>query len=424
MDLTGEPLPSRVKPHPARSEWVNNDSPTHRDTDPANAAVCADCHLGGQNSTLPPPPTPAPGTQPGCFNGTLCHPGGSDFHPSGWMDKANRGTDTWHATAYQTDLLVNDLGCLDCHTPPPLDSPPDGQCTLCHFGSSGNREVSGWSHGQTDHKQFQGTTEEPVCVACHEINNQLGYSPECHNCHETASPSHPPGAMQGFGSCQSCHGDGFDGGTASVSCQTCHGSNAPHPDGTTWSSNAVPTHTDTDPGNAVICSDCHLNGQNSTLPPPQTPAPGTQPGCFNGTLCHSTSIHIVPYLDHDQVVPNQSDFNSNCDQCHNTTGTQPDQSARRCDDCHRVGSPYVFTNCTSCHGDPPSTGKHKKHDDAGFTDCDTCHTGGGTGTGLNHGYDDFVDLLEPIGEPIIFNRTTNNISCTYNCHGENHQNIW
>ena len=547
-------------PHPARSEWVNNDAPSHRDTDPANAAVCADCHLGGRNSTLSPPSTPAPGTQPGCFNGTLCHPGGSDFHPSGWLDKANRGTDTWHATAYQTDLQINGLVCTDCHTPPPLDTPPDGQCTTCHFGSSGNREVSGWSHGRTGHKDFKGTTGEPVCVACHEINNQLGYSPECHNCHGsgaqhpdpdwslssvhgpaaksapgstqgfascqvchgdafdggTASVScqtchginaphpegvrwsnntgpthtdtdpgnavicsdchlngqdstlppppapapgtqpgcfngtlchsdagyHPdpnwswssvhgpaakaaPGPTEGFGSCQTCHGDVFDGGSAGVSCQTCHGTGAPHPEGARWSNNTGPTHTDTDPGNAVICSDCHLNGQNTTLPPPPTPAPGTQPGCFNGTLCHDSSTHSSPYLDHDQDVPTQSAFNNSCDQCHSTTGSQPDQSARRCDDCHAGGSPYTYTNCRSCHANPPnssspagntSPNRDGEHGGPHNYSCTECHGNQGSGSGLNH----YEPNQAYLNMDLSFTRTSSQVTCNGTCHGEDH----
>jgi hypothetical protein len=48
-------------PHPSGATWVNSTTPTHRTTDPGNAAVCAYCH---RNAT--------PGT-PGCFNNTLCH---------------------------------------------------------------------------------------------------------------------------------------------------------------------------------------------------------------------------------------------------------------------------------------------------------------------------------------------------------------
>jgi hypothetical protein len=56
-----------------------------------------------------------------------------------------------------------------------------------------------------------------------------------------------------------------------------------------------------------------------------------------------------------------------------------------------VGSPYIQTNCTSCHDDPPDTGKHDKHENEGAS-CDDCHLNAGSGTGLNHFYDGEVDV--------------------------------
>jgi hypothetical protein len=103
-----------------------------------------------------------------------------------------------------------------------------------------------------------------------------------------------PGSSAGFAYCQSCHGtgttpfDNFGGGTSGVSCLTCHGApHAPAP----WRTSAGSTysHTDTNPGNAPICQQCHFPG--STLNPanhPPAPAPdNTAPGCFNATLCHA-----------------------------------------------------------------------------------------------------------------------------------------
>ncbi len=67
-----------------------------------------------------------------------------------------------------------------------------------------------------------------------------------------------------------------------------------------------------------------------------------------------------------------------------------------CSSCHLNGSPFVLTNCTSCHASPPSgtaapnrTGAHNTitghfASQVSFPDgCSTCHNGAGSGT-LNH----------------------------------------
>jgi len=55
----------------------NVDQHGHRDTNSGNTPVCAYCHANGANSPRPAPSPPAPaGTDPGCFNSTLCHPFG------------------------------------------------------------------------------------------------------------------------------------------------------------------------------------------------------------------------------------------------------------------------------------------------------------------------------------------------------------
>jgi hypothetical protein len=47
-------------PHPAGSTWQSSSTPTHQNTDPGNAALCAQCHQSNAGT-------------PGCFNNTLCH---------------------------------------------------------------------------------------------------------------------------------------------------------------------------------------------------------------------------------------------------------------------------------------------------------------------------------------------------------------
>ena len=81
-----------------------------------------------------------------------------------------------------------------------------------------------------------------------------------------------------------------------------------------------------------------------------------------------------------------------CTECHGSDlsgGT----SGVACSSCHVNGSPYTNTDCTSCHGKPPtgtvapnSAGAHNTvtgHFNAGVTlpdGCSTCHDGAGSGT--------------------------------------------
>src|SRR3990170_2709153 len=59
-------------PHP--NSWRSFNVYKHTNTDLANASVCAQCHLNGNNSPIrSPSPPAAAGTPPGCFNSTLCH---------------------------------------------------------------------------------------------------------------------------------------------------------------------------------------------------------------------------------------------------------------------------------------------------------------------------------------------------------------
>jgi hypothetical protein len=62
--------------------------------------------------------------------------------------------------------------------------------------------------------------------------------------------------------------------------------NAPHPSSSRWEDESTPTHTNTCQANAAECFKCHEDGNNSDEDPPNPP-PGTEPGCFNNTLCHA-----------------------------------------------------------------------------------------------------------------------------------------
>lgn len=180
-------------------------------------------------------------------------------HPTGWIQNH------WEA------FIQNPTQCATCHgsTSDPATSGGIAKvsCFTCH--ANGPWHPQGWSdpsqHGRN------GAMLAPVA---------------------TDSTTVP--VMAGFAHCAKCHGSEYTNPIGvTPSCTSCH-TKAPHPDKSVWA--AVPTnvtdpnHMFTNQANAPECFKCHANGNNSDMKP-ATPAPvGTEPGCFNGTLCHTTNV--------------------------------------------------------------------------------------------------------------------------------------
>ena len=305
-------------------------------------------------------------------------------------------------------------------------------------------------HGPTYTHTDTNTSNATVCAQCHFLgspNNPAnhpaapapaGTPPGCFNntlCHAENPVPHPvgntwvtappaaqphgnsakatPGSTSGFSYCQVCHGTGtnFAGGSSGVSCYPCHVPTASSPHASQWRTGDTYLHTSTAGENAPVCAFCHLNGANSPIPPPPAQPPGTQPGCFNNTLCHGSTgaPHLVPYNDNSHYTVTSTTFPANCGNCHAVTGTSPVSSAPLCTTCHAAGSPLTALNCTSCHASPPNggagavyaniAGVHAAHialNSAGTPiACDTCHNGlGGLPSTLNH-YNRAKSLVPP-----------------------------
>lgn len=198
------------------------------------------------------------------------------------------------------------------------------------------------------------------------------------------------------------------------------------------------THTNTGAGNADVCALCHLGGGSVVITPP-TPVPGgVTPGCFNNTLCHedvSGAPHAVrPFPDHPTRA--QAEFDTFCNSCHNINPPRLLANAPVCTECHAGGDPLTVGNCASCHADPPDglapvggvfpniEGGHAEHNalDSVAGVCDTCHNGGGTGTGLQHFYNSTVDvafqnlLFKANSGNLLFTAADNTCS-NVSCHG-------
>jgi hypothetical protein len=321
-------------PHP--SQWRSGNPYIHSTTDEANANVCAQCHLNGENSPIAQPSPPAaPGTPPGCFNSTLCHGENPVPHPLGG---------SWVTAPPAAQPHGNDAKAT------PSGSAGFAFCRVCHGTADGNfnggtAQVSCLNNGALCHgdgvqsphapQWFQGDAYEHIttdpgnaseCAFCHfgepnagnhsPIPPPAGSNPGCFNgtlCHGESFAVHPegwfvrpPGAQPhgqsakgtgsgslGFFFCQICHwtpdGNFNDGGSVQFSCLivACHGGGGGSPHAAQWLPGDTYVHTDTVESNASVCAFCHLAGENSPLPAPEPPAPaGTPPGCSNNTLCH------------------------------------------------------------------------------------------------------------------------------------------
>jgi hypothetical protein len=210
--------------HPDTPQW--NEPESHGSVakmppgDESGFAVCQVCH-----GTTKAPFFGGGVFGPSCFD---CH-GIAAPHPSAWMP----GDAFVHTTTDPGNAPV----CAFCHRNANPGTPGCFNNTLCH-GAIANPHPADWS---------TSTVHGPVAKAA-------------------------PGATAGLQYCQVCHGPFVRGGT--FNCEPCHGIAAPHAPAP-WRGGAS-THTNTDPGNALVCANCHRNAN-----------PGT-PGCFNNTLCHGS----------------------------------------------------------------------------------------------------------------------------------------
>ena len=159
------------------------------------------------------------------------------------------------------------------------------QCTACH--------------GSTKDPATAGGIAKVSCFSCHAngVWHPEGWSdPSQHGrlgaqLAPVVTDSTTVPAMAGYAHCSKCHGSNYDNPIGvTTSCLSCH-TKAPHPD-KPWVSTSVsqPSHVFTNAANAPECFKCHAGGANSDLKP-ATPAPaGTQPGCFNNTMCHGANF--------------------------------------------------------------------------------------------------------------------------------------
>ena len=226
------------------------------------------------------------------------------MHPRGWAERDQHGAAAKAKPDGSEFKGFSSCQVLECHGPDFTGNEQVPSCFPCHGDfSAPHSEAEEWGPPGFRHIDTN-SNNAPVCEPCHEGESGVVVPPDtpigCFNdtlCHNILNP-HPAGwdttegdpqphgqaaklaplngSIQSFISCQSCHGDNFDGGISEQSCFDCHGvigtPHAPSP----WR-NSVYTHTNTARVNAVVCAICH---GVSPLPV------GKEFDCFNNTLCH------------------------------------------------------------------------------------------------------------------------------------------
>ena len=304
----------RTGKHPAG--WVVADTGgTHPAGYIAGPSACYECHGKNMNGGI---------SGVSCFsssyNGINCHPNGPANHPAGWSAPTAHGASAKALSAgrdglshcqncHGTDFAggnsgkscLNSAGChgsgvMAPHSPKPWRSNVGGRthstadasnaaaCAICHTaGANSSRKPSLTPPAGTPAGCFNNTL-------CHGVEgHDQGWAlPSAHG----AAAKAPAGGDKGFGACATCHGTGFDGGSAEQSCLSttgCHHVNAPHPP-KPWRSSTGYSHTTCDTSNASQCAKCHTGGANSGTKP-SAGAPTGITGCFDNTLCHGTVGH-------------------------------------------------------------------------------------------------------------------------------------
>jgi predicted CxxxxCH...CXXCH cytochrome family protein len=412
-------------PH-ARAPWMSA-ARTHTTTNPGNAAVCAQCHTNGANSSLIHSPAVPPGTAPGCFNNTLCH--AAVGHPAGWALPDQHGTWAKSQPTYTAGFATCEIchasdftggvaqtSCFTCHgVNAPHPPKPWRDSTYTHATTDpGNATVCAQCHINGANSSVQPSSPAPAGTAPACFNNTL-----CHAGHDTgwASPDqHGVNAEQNFSACKSCHGPDYKGGTTTISCYKCHngpGLNHPAP---AW---VIYDHKTAAITDNMICQNCH--GTNYL-------GGGSHVACNSCHMENQTKVHQlgwypnVRYNHGAYVLANGVTACSNI-YCHGSDLSGVSQSGYACNGCHV----WPISDCTTCHGTPPSgtlypnvAGKHTAHTTLSTSiACGTCHQGAGAGT-TNHMNGKVDVILDPTyyakSGIATYNAATNTCS-NISCHG-------
>jgi len=225
------------------------------------------------------------------------------------------------------------------------------ECLTCH--STVAWKPSTFNHSNTTFP-LVGAHSAVVCASCHTNGVYKGLPSDCFSCHQnnfnsTANPNHATAQF-------------------SHDCLTCHSTIAWKPSTFNHANTSFPllgAHA------AIVCSDCHKNGQYK----------GTASVCYD---CHTTDF--IGTTNPNHVT---SQFSHDCLTCHSNVAWKPAtfnhsttsfplagaHVSALCTDCHKNGQyKGTSTDCYSCHQTNYSKTTNPAHVIANFpTACISCH---------------------------------------------------
>jgi predicted CxxxxCH...CXXCH cytochrome family protein len=268
--------------------------------------------------------------------------------------------------------------CGTCHgVPPPAPHSTSTACGSCHTGyTSTSVNLALHIDGTLD-----VTSNHPAGWAA---ANQHGSGPQGAN-------------VTGLAGCKACHGTDLAGGSSGVSCTACHTTAG----FANWATNCTFCHGNPTSGRQSPPVD--IRGQSATTNVSVgkhdrhvAPAWMSPVAC---TECHparSTSVITdTAHVDGDgiaEVTPGTLSRTGNAPAAYNrTSATSATCSSNYCHGSFSGGTattPNWATGaamtCTSCHGNPPSTGEHTRHQGQSVA-CSACHGTGFSRTGTSTG---------------------------------------
>jgi predicted CxxxxCH...CXXCH cytochrome family protein len=276
------------------------------------------------------------------------------------------GQFTGGASATMSWTSTTPLSCTSCHGSPPASGTghpsTTADCGGCHSGYT-RTTVNKATH-------INGTIESS---AYHTVANWA------------FKENHGYAANKGLSGCTSCHGTDYNGGTSGVSCNACHTSKS----WSTWQTNCTFCHGTrvTSYSSANLSSAAPPVGTQGTTATTDVAVGAHAKHLAGGTIGSAvacSACHTVPTnLSHVNGTPVVTITGLGAQ---GTTASWNDTAGTCSTYCHgatllggtRTAPSWVGgssqTACGSCHGSPPSSGKHSNRNHVN-RDCGDCHPG-------------------------------------------------
>ena len=385
------PLPSCTSPGSSQPVFGTDGAALY-------ASHCASCHQPLATSTKG--GTTLARTQ-GAITGNV---GGMGF-------LANLSTAQLEAiVAALAPLVPTTPACGSCHAIPP----PSGgharhdaraDCATCHGAGYGRDAVTAGTHNNGVKEVLAAIGWNAAAQTC--TNGCHGSSAwsstaslGCTSCHAVPPSSGAHAKHNTAVSCATCHGAGYSATTVNSATHR-NGARDTVPaigwnSGTQSCANSCHGSTPWSPTATFTCTSCHGN-------PPATGGHAKHGTRFACSSCHgagysSTAASAATHRNGVKEVIATVGWNATGKTCTNS--------------CHGTGtwSTTATLSCTSCHGNPPSTGRHRDHRDRA---CSACHGPGYTTTTVNAAthFNGIKEMATSSGW------APSTRSCSNSCHG-------